>query len=79
MSDDISISKGIIEQLVDGKIDDDNLERLLKLPKKDSGRFFKYIEVLQDKVNWKDKILLRLSDKLYIVSQRAENRITKCE
>jgi acetone carboxylase gamma subunit len=79
MSDDISISKGIIEQLVDGKIDDDNLERLLKLPKKDSGRFFKYIEVLQDKVNWKDKILLRLSDKLYIVSQRAGNRITKCE
>ena len=79
MSDDISISKGIIEQLVDGRIDDDNLERLLKLPKKDSGRFFKYIKVLQDKVIWKDKILLRLSDKLYIVSKGPGVRITKCE
>ncbi len=34
MEDDISISKGIIEQLVEGTIDDDNVDRLLKLPKK---------------------------------------------
>ena len=64
MEDDISISKGIIEQLVEGTIDDDNVDRLLKLPKKDSDRFFTYIEVLQERVSWNDPILLRLSDKL---------------
>ena len=75
MEDDISISKGIIEQLVEGTIDDDNVDRLLKLPKKDSDRFFTYIEVLQDRVSWNDPILLRLSDKLYIVSKGHGKRV----
>ena len=79
MEDDISISKGIIEQLVEGTIDDDNVDRLLKLPKKDSDRFFTYIEVLQDRVSWNDPILLRLSDKLYIVSKGHGKRVTQCE
>jgi len=79
MENDISISKGIIRQLVDGTIDEDNVDRLLKLPRKDRDRFFTYIEVLQERVQWDDPILLRLSDKLYVVSKGHGKRVTQCE
>ena len=42
MSDDFEIDINLVRQLVDGKIDDDNAERLLKLPRKDIGRFLQY-------------------------------------
>jgi len=50
MSEQQSISLDLIRQLVDGTIDDDNTERLLKLPRKDKDRFFGYLTVLQDTV-----------------------------
>ena len=75
MTDAFAISKDLIGQLVDGTIDDDNAERLLKLPRKDKGRFLNYIEVLQERVQWKDKILLRLGDKLYVVRNAAGDRV----
>ena len=48
MSDNFEIDINLVRQLVDGKIDDDNSERLLKLPKKDIGRFLQYNQVLQE-------------------------------
>ena len=39
MSEDFEVSKELIKQLVDGTIDDDNAERLLKLPRKDKKGF----------------------------------------
>ena len=48
MSDDFEIDINLVRQLVDGKIDDDNAERLLKLPRKDVGRFLQYNQVLQE-------------------------------
>ncbi len=78
MSEDVSVSKDLIRQLVDGTIDDDNAERLLKLPRKDTDRFFKYIEVLQERVPWDDPILMRLGDKLYVV-RKGQRRVTQCE
>ena len=79
MSDEINVDVDLIRQLVDGTIDDDNAERLLKLPRKDKDRFFKYIQVLQEKVPFDDRILLRLGDKLYIVSKGQGQRVTQCE
>ena len=79
MSEDFEVSKELIKQLVDGTIDDDNAERLLKLPRKDKKRFFNYIEVLQEKVSWSDRILLRLGDKLYVVAKSNKRRETQCE
>ena len=79
MMDVPAVSKDLIRQLVDGTIDDDNAERLLKLPRKDKDRFFNYIEVLQERVPWQDKILLRLGDKLYVVLNANGDRVVQCE
>ncbi|MGE0486478.1 MAG: acetone carboxylase subunit gamma [Gammaproteobacteria bacterium] len=79
MSGEISVSRDLIRQLVDGTIDDDNTERLLKLPRKDKDRFFNYIAVLQERVAWKDRILLRVGDKLYVVAKGPGRRETQCE
>ncbi len=79
MSEQQSISLDLIRQLVDGTIDDDNTERLLKLPRKDKDRFFGYLTVLQERVPWDERILLRLGDKLYIVAGAPGVRTVKCE
>ena len=36
-----------------------------------------YVEILQEKVPWKEKILLPLTDELYIV-EKGEERLIKC-
>ncbi len=79
MSDDIVVGKDLIGQLIDGTIDDSNATRLLRMAHKDKDRFFKYIEALQDRVSWKEPILLRLGDKLYIVRGNETARTVKCQ
>ena len=78
MGDDSQVSRELIGQLVDGTIDDANAERLLKLPRKDKQRFFNYLTVLQARVPWDDRILLRLGDKLYIVAKPGGGRVVQC-
>lgn len=73
------VDKALVGQLVDGTIDDDNATRLLKMTRKDKDRFWKYLEVLQERVTWDDRILLRLTDKLYVVRDASGGRVTKCE
>ena len=79
MATDPGISKELIAQLVDGQMDDDNVTRLLRLPRKDLDRFVKYIEVLQGRVAWPDQILLRLGDKLYVARNAQNQRVVKCD
>ncbi len=79
MVDAAAVDKDLIRQLVDGTIDADNAQRLLKMPRKDKERFFNYIEVLQERVAWADTILIRLGDKLYVVRNGAGERVMKCE
>jgi acetone carboxylase gamma subunit len=79
MAIESGISKDLVAQLVDGTIDDGNANRLLRLPRKDKDRFFKYIEVLQSRATWPDRILLRLGDKLYVVRNANGQRVVKCE
>ena len=62
MSDDIKVDKELVGQLIDGTIDDSNATRLLKMAHKDKDRFFKYIDALQERVSWPEKILLYLLD-----------------
>ena len=45
---------------------------------KDDDRFFKIVAVYQDRVAWKDPILLPVSDHLFIC-QSGDERVTKCE
>ena len=79
MSTDQGISRDLIAQLVEGRIDDDNLMRLQRMPRKDPDRFQKYLDVLQARVAWPDRILLRMGDKLYIVRNAAGQRVVKCD
>lgn len=79
MSDEQSVDVGLVRQLVEGTIDDANAMRLLKLGRKDRDRFWKYLQVLQERVPWDDTILLRVADKLYVVRNRSGQRVTKCE
>jgi len=77
---DVSIaSKDKLKELVEGRAPWDEVKNLIRLKPKDTDRFLKYIEILQEKVPWDDKILLRISDHLYIVSKGSGKRITKCD
>ena len=74
------VKKQIVEQLVSGDISREESRRLLKMDPKDPERFWTYLEVLQDRVEWKDKILLRISDHLYIVKKvETGERLVKCD
>ena len=72
-----SYSKEIIRDLVSGALPWHQTKRIMSAYK-DEDRFFKLIEVLQERVAWKDRILLPISDHLFIV-QSAKGRVTKCE
>src|SRR5699024_2649886 len=48
---------------------------------KDDDRFFKYIEILQERVNFHDQILLPIGEHLYIVAKQEHpkgERVVKC-
>lgn len=73
-----AVTKDIIANLVSGTIPWDEAKELIRLTPKDSDRFWKYLDVLQSRVSWKEKILLRISDHLYIVTKN-KSRIVKCD
>lgn len=76
---DERVTKDNLRRLVDGKLDWDEVKKIIRLDPKDEDRFWKYLEVLQERVPWKDKILLRISDHLYIVAKEDGGRVTKCD
>jgi acetone carboxylase gamma subunit len=69
-------AKEIIKDLIEGKLPWERTKQIIS-GYKDEDRFDKYIEILQEKVGWKEKILLPLTDELYIVQKGAE-RVIKC-
>jgi acetone carboxylase gamma subunit len=62
---DDRVTKDNLKLLVEGKLLWEDVKRMIRLHPKDADRFWKYLEVLQEKVPWKEKILLRISDHLY--------------
>jgi acetone carboxylase, gamma subunit len=68
-----------LKLLVEGRLPWDDVKKMVRLVPKDADRFWKYLEVLQEKVAWKDKILLRVSDHLYIVAKQGGGRVVKCD
>ena len=78
MTDDrVSIDQ--LRRLVEGSLPWDEVKKLIRLSPKDEDRFFKYLQVLQSRVPWDDRILLRISDHLFIVAKPDGRRITKCD
>jgi acetone carboxylase gamma subunit len=71
------VDKALVRQLVDGTIAQDNAERLLKMERKDAERFETYIAVLQETVPWKDRILMRLNDRLFVTLNDRNQRVVK--
>jgi len=78
MLEDIA-TKENLKLLIDGKLASEEVRKLIQLSPKDRDRFWKYLEVLQERVPWKDKILLRISDHLYIVAKEGGGRVVKCD
>jgi len=71
-----SYPKEIIRDLIEGKLPWDRTKQIIS-GYKEEDRFEKYIEILQERVNWQGRILLPLTDELYII-QKGDERIIKC-
>ena len=65
----------MIRDLIEGRLPWPQVKSIIS-GYKDDDRFDKYVEVLQEKVTWEEKILLPLTDLLYIV-QKGSERIVK--
>lgn len=70
-------SKEEIAALIDGKLEWSRVQEIMRGPR-DADRFEKYVEILQKRVPWKERILLPLTTHLYIV-QKGKDRIVKCD
>ena len=77
MGQEISYSKDTIRDLIDGKLPWDETKQIIS-GAKDSDRFDKYVAILQERVRFADRILLPLTEHLYIV-EKGEERIIKCD
>ncbi|MFA4916187.1 MAG: acetone carboxylase subunit gamma [Syntrophales bacterium] len=77
---DISVvaSKERIRLITEGKLPWELCQQMMRLEEKDEDRFLKYMEVLQERVPWKEKILCRMTEKLYVVRKDDGSRIVKC-
>ena len=73
---EVSYGKAVIKDLIEAKLPWEEVKRIIS-GYKDEDRFDIYVELLQEKVSWKEKILLPLTDELYIV-EKGEERLVKC-
>ena len=73
-----SYDRATIEELIDGKIDFHKYKAMLS-SFKDPGRFDTYLEILQNRVSWDDRILLPYGLHLYIVQKENGARMVKCD
>jgi acetone carboxylase gamma subunit len=67
-----------IKALVEGKLSWSDVKHIMS-SFKDKGRFQKYMQVLQPKVSWPEKILLPYGLHLYIVEKSDKSRVVKCD
>lgn len=79
MPDTELTSKENIRRLVEGELPLEMIHELIRMPQKDEDRFWKYLEVLQERVSWKERILARISDHLYVVKKDGGERVVKCD
>lgn len=73
----MSYSKQDLKDLYEGRLPWEKVMEIMSRPK-DDDRFEKYIEILQGKVPWPERILLPIGEHLYIV-QKGKERIVKCD
>ncbi len=73
----MDVDKKSLERMMEGDLKWEELKPIIS-GRKDQNRFDKIMEILQEKLNWKEKILLPLHEHLYIVAKEGE-RIVKCD
>lgn len=72
------ITKEVLERMIDGSSSWEELVGVMR-GDKEPDRFKKYLEVLQEKAGWKERILLPLAEHLYIVAKDDGARVVKCD
>ena len=72
-------NKENLRLLMQGELPVDMALEMCRMPNKDEDRFKKYIEVLQEMVPWDDKILVRVSEHLFVVAKAGGQRVVKCD
>lgn len=73
----VKYDKKTLERLIDGDLTWIELKPIIS-GRKDPDRFDMILEILQEKVPWKEKIILPLHEHLYIVAKN-DQRIVKCD
>jgi acetone carboxylase gamma subunit len=72
-----SYSKDDLRDLFDGTLPWQKTREIMSRPK-DDDRFGKYVEILQERASYPEKILMPLGDHLNVVQKGAE-RVVKCD
>jgi len=68
--------KADVEMLLDGVLPWTAVQEMMR-DSKDPDRFDKYVEILQERVDWDERILLPLTPALFIVAKK-KGRVVKC-
>jgi len=72
-----SYSEDDLRDLFDGRLPWEKVKEIMSKPK-DDDRFDKYVQILQERVSWPERILLPLGEHLYVV-QKGGERVVKCD
>lgn len=73
-----SYDRDTIERLINDKLTWSEIKRIMSRYK-DSDRFQTYRSLLQERVGWSERILLPISERLYVVQNDDQSRSIKCE
>ncbi len=73
----ISYNKEDLKDMFDGRLPWNKVKEIMSNPK-DDDRFDKYVDILQERVGFTERILLPLGEHLYIV-QKGDERVVKCD
>jgi len=79
MSEKNLATKENLKLLMQGELPLDMVHDMVRMPNKDEDRFQKYIEILQEMMPWDDRILVRISEHLFVVAKDDGQRVVKCD
>jgi acetone carboxylase gamma subunit len=74
----MKLDKDTLRDLVDEKLPRSQV-RAIQSGYKDADRFDKYVEILQDRVPWDDRIVLPFGEHLFIVAKGGGTYSIKCD
>jgi acetone carboxylase gamma subunit len=73
----VNVDKRTLADLIDERLPRASI-RAIQSGFKDPARFDVYLEVLQERVPWDDRILMPFGEHLFVVAKRDGSRMVKC-